>query len=251
MIYAKSISELEALHNNFSKNELVCHYPKFNTYIDRWWHKRLEWTLYYRKSLLVKGNHINNVAEAGIRIVKELVVGWIKAYNMVQMFQFVTDAMELYYKRHLLSIAHNRFDRYIAVKYRGLNASDITANMINKLSGSQRLFAVGSKSDPDIQYRVNMDLCTCSCPKGMDVSPCVYQAAVVKYHHLNFVPTLNPSLRSNTAIIALEDCEIVEFQQNCDESESHNEESRLKNTPLKNTPSTSAVSLLNVLKVPR
>ena len=30
---------------------------------------------------------------------------------------------------------------------------------------------------------------------------------------------------------ASQDCKIVEFQQNCDESESHNEESRLQNTP--------------------
>ena len=58
--------------------------------------------------------------------------------------------MELYYKRRLLSIAHNRFDHYIAVKYRGMNASVITANMINKLSESQRLFVVASKSNPDI-----------------------------------------------------------------------------------------------------
>ena len=43
-----------------------------------------------------------------------------------------------------------------------------------------------------------------------------------------------------------QDCEIVEFQQNCDGSESHNEESCLQNTP-----STSAVSLLNVRKAPR
>ena len=45
---------------------------------------------------------------------------------------------------------------------------------------------------------------------------------------------------------ANQDCEIVEFQQNCDESESHNAESCLQNTT-----STSAVSLLNVLKVSR
>lgn len=61
------------------------------------------------------------MAEAGIRIIKEIVFGWIKAYNVVQMFQFVTDALEMYYKRRLLSIAHNRFDHYIAVKYRGLH----------------------------------------------------------------------------------------------------------------------------------
>ena len=105
----------------------------------------------HRKSLPVRGNHTNNVAEAGIRIVKEIVFGRIKAYNIVQMFQFVTDAMELYYKRHLLCIAHNCFDHYIAVKNRGLNASIITAYVINKLSGSQMLFAVNSKSETDIQ----------------------------------------------------------------------------------------------------
>lgn len=86
--------------------------------------------------MLVRGNHTNNVAEAGIRILKDIVFGRVKAYNIVQMFQFVTDAMELYYKRRLLSVAHNRFDHYIAVKHRGMNASVITANMINKLSES-------------------------------------------------------------------------------------------------------------------
>ena len=194
IIYAKCVSELEALHSKFLKNELTCCYPKFQSYIEKWWQKRMEWALCYRKSLLVRSNHTNNVAEVGIRILKEIVFGRIKAYNLVQMFQFVTDAMELYYKRRLLSIAHNRFDHYIAFKYRGLNAAVIPANKINKQGDSQSLFLVASKSDPEIQYRVDMDLCTCSCPQGMDGSPCIHQAAVVKHHHsvsLNFVPTLN------------------------------------------------------------
>ena len=206
MVYAKSVSELKALHGKFVKNELVSRYPKFQSYFAKWWQKQTEWALCYRKSLLVRGNHTNNVAEAGIRILKEIVFGRIKAYNLVQMFQFVTDAMELYYKRRLLSVAHNRFDHYIAVKYRGLNASIIPVNKINKQSNSQSLFVVASKSDPDAQYTVDMDLCTCSCLQGMDGSPCVHQAAVVKHHHLvslNFVPTLNPSVRRDIAIVAL------------------------------------------------
>ena len=43
-----------------------------------------------------------------------------------------------------------------------------------------------------------------------------------------------------------QDCEIVESLQNCDENEALIDENRLRNTP-----STSAVSLLNVLKAPR
>ena len=52
MVYAKSTSELEALHSKFLKNKLVCCYPKFQRYIEKWWQKRMEWTLCYRKSLL-------------------------------------------------------------------------------------------------------------------------------------------------------------------------------------------------------
>ena len=67
---AKSISEIEVPHNEFSKNEQVCHYLKFRS--DKWWHKHLEWTLYHKISLLVRGNRINKMAEAAIHISKEI-----------------------------------------------------------------------------------------------------------------------------------------------------------------------------------
>ena len=35
-----------------------------------------------------------NYAEAGVKILKELVFSRTKAYNMVQMFHFVVDAMD-------------------------------------------------------------------------------------------------------------------------------------------------------------
>ena len=39
---------------------------------------------------MVLGNHTNNYAEAGMRIIKELLFNRIKAYNLVQLFFFVT-----------------------------------------------------------------------------------------------------------------------------------------------------------------
>ena len=42
MVYAKSVLELETLHNKFSTNKVVSHYLKFKSYIEKWWHKRLE-----------------------------------------------------------------------------------------------------------------------------------------------------------------------------------------------------------------
>ena len=57
MLYAKSASQLQLdeLYKKFNQNELVRQYPKFRSYIEKWWQKRMEWALCYRKSLLVRG----------------------------------------------------------------------------------------------------------------------------------------------------------------------------------------------------
>ncbi len=62
---------------------------------------------------------------SGKKRLKELIFSGVKAYNHVQMFSFITECMELYYCRKLLSAAHNRLDRYISLKYQGLNCSKI------------------------------------------------------------------------------------------------------------------------------
>ena len=57
-------------------------------------------------------------------------------------------------------------------------------------------------------FAINPPSCTCSCSQGIDGSLCIHQAAVVKHHHLiflNFVPTLNLSVRRDIAIVALGD----------------------------------------------
>ncbi len=59
-------------------------------------------------------------------MLNELIFSRVKAYNHVQMFSFITECMELYYCRKLLSAAHNRLDRYISLKYQGLNCSKIS-----------------------------------------------------------------------------------------------------------------------------
>ena len=57
-----------------------------------------------------------------MRILKELVFSRVKAYNLIQMFHFITETMEHYYQTKLLSVAHSRLDRFISMRYLGLNA---------------------------------------------------------------------------------------------------------------------------------
>ena len=81
------------------------------------WSRRSEWALCYRSGLPVRDNNTNNISEAGVRILKEIVFSRVKAYNLAEMFKFVVEKLENYYQRNLLSVAHNCLDRYIQVRF--------------------------------------------------------------------------------------------------------------------------------------
>ena len=129
---------------------------------------------------MMRGNHTNNYAEAGMRIIKEIVFGRIKAYNLIQMFQFVTVTMEKYFVSRLLYMAHSRFRPGIAMCYRELHdlQKDITST--KKLRDSTYLVTVDVEKIGELEYVVDMDIGVCSCSKGFNGAACKHQAAVAK-----------------------------------------------------------------------
>ena len=70
------------------------------THMESLMDKAKEWAHCHRKCLMIRGNHTNNYAEAGIKILKDtkVIITQIKAYNTVQMFHFVIDTMDNYYQ---------------------------------------------------------------------------------------------------------------------------------------------------------
>ncbi len=120
---------------------------------------------------MTKRNNTHNLSEAGIKIIKELIFGRIKAYNLIQMFQFVTESLETYMKRKLLSISHNRFDNFISAKYNTLLAYKIDKSSITLLDVIKMFFVTSSK-DSKVSYRVDMEIGTCSCDIGKNGGPC-------------------------------------------------------------------------------
>ena len=124
----------------------------------------------------------------------------------MQIFHFATEALELYYQRKLLSVAHNRVDHYVSLKFLGKNAMKITKDAITPLQND--LFLVHSKREVDTEYLVDMSLGTCSCPAGRDGSPCSHQHAGILHYQkasLNYIPTMHPAARQKLAYIALGD----------------------------------------------
>ena len=108
----------------------------------------------YRKRMLIRGNHTNSYAEAGMRILNELLFSCIKAYNVIQMFHFITKTMERYYQSKLRSVAHSRVDSFIFLHYQGLHARAYNKEKIHQLTKSQF-------SDPSRMEKISLTMLTC------------------------------------------------------------------------------------------
>ena len=120
LVYSNTKEDLQSKYTSLISSETALRYPHFITHMSEVWQKRKLWAHCSRKSLLIRGNHTNNYAEAGIKILKDLIFGRVKAYNLVQMFYFVVETLELYYKRKFLNIANNRLSRTLLSDFRVL-----------------------------------------------------------------------------------------------------------------------------------
>ena len=69
-----------------------------------YWERKTEWAVCYRNNTTLRGIDTNNYAESGIRILKDVVFRRVRAYNLIQVFEFIVVTFELYYKCHLLAI---------------------------------------------------------------------------------------------------------------------------------------------------
>lgn len=149
-----------------------------------------------------------------MRILKDLVFGRVKAYNMVQMFRFATEVLEMYHQRKLLSIANNRIDHYVSVKFQGKNATKISKEHTKEICEHPGQFIIQSTRYPDQQYLVDTTIGACGCEVGKDGSPCSHQHAVYMNFgrgFINSIPTLQPVLRRELARLALGETAVEEL----------------------------------------
>ena len=145
LVYAENTDKLDTMYQSYKKDSVIQKHKKFMRHLENYWERRDEWSICFRDQTLLRGNNTNNYAESGIRILKDIVFRRVKAYNLVQLFDFVTVTFELYYKRRLLAVAHNRMDRYISLRFKGLGTSKV--NMCNiRESDFEYVYIVKSQS---------------------------------------------------------------------------------------------------------
>ena len=129
-----------------------------------------------------------------MKILKEIVFSRVKAYNCVQLFHFLAETLESYYCRKLLNVSNNTLDTYVTLRFQGLNANKVPKESIEEVDKG-KCYHVKSTSERGVAYVVDMLVGVCTCPQGLDGSPCKHQAAIAIHYgtpSINCIPALAP-----------------------------------------------------------
>ena len=204
LLYSESPEEYDKMYKDMLENESspFLYYENALKRLQDAHERRSEWAITFRRHELTRGNHTNNYAESGIRIIKDQIFERTKAFNPVQMFQFFTTTFELYYERRLLDLAHNRISPSIAKHFyrskelHGAVAIHLTSNY----------YLVKYEGEDGRAYHVDADLGMCTCPIGINGQPCKHQHFVASHFSLhlpNLAPIHSKSGRQLLAVVAV------------------------------------------------
>lgn len=67
-----------------------------------------EWVKYYRLTTITRNQNTNNICEAAICAIKEVVLSYTKAYNVIALLEYIVNVFNKYLSSSLLRIAYNK-----------------------------------------------------------------------------------------------------------------------------------------------
>ena len=196
MVYATSEDQLHNLYQAALSNTTLQEHAKVLTHVESLYERCSEWALCWRSDLPVRSNQTNNYCESAMRVMKDKVLQRTKAFNVLQLIDFVITRLDGHYQRRLIDAANNRLQdtsrssRYLATG----KATD--AASIRQVEPD--LFEVPSETSPDVTYLVDMSVGCSGCPVGTTGGPCKHQAAVLtafKRSSWNFLPSTDTAMR--------------------------------------------------------
>ncbi|KAK3925043.1 Laminin subunit alpha-1 [Frankliniella fusca] len=114
---------------------------------------------------------------------KTTVLERLKAFNIVQLFEFLVTKLDAYYKSRIATVLNNRVHVHQKSRYHAPKTDKLsTLSCTNRIS--ERVFEV-KNSKSSLTYLVDMDAKICSCPKGFTGAPCKHQFYVAKTFNIS------------------------------------------------------------------
>lgn len=198
--YAKSVEQFESLYSNMLEDDIAKQYTVITKHLDDYKTRASEWALCHRRDILIRGHHTDNYAEANIKVIKTKILNRVKAFNIPQLFDFLSKKLEAYFERRISSVITNRVDNYTASRY------FIDEEKLKPLSCSkicQDLYLV-KNSEKGTEYTVDAALELCTCEAGVGGALCKHLYAVVKQYNLSssqVLPFADPASKANLHFI--------------------------------------------------
>ncbi|XP_037502514.1 uncharacterized protein LOC119376918, partial [Rhipicephalus sanguineus] len=140
--------------------------------------KKKEWVVLYRSEVMTRGHNTYNIAEASIRILKDIVLSRTKAFNAVALLESILQVWETCFQARILRHANDCIPSHHILCHNLLKRMPDGAAETIVYQGNQ-CYMVPSAKKNDV-YEVYGDTGICTCPAGNTGAFCKHQALVQK-----------------------------------------------------------------------
>ena len=183
LVFSGSVKEFLSATNAALNDTITKKYPNYQEYLKKSLKCQKEWALCHRKNLITRGNNTDNYTESMINIFKSVILHWMRAYNLIELFKFITEDLEMYFQWKLLALAFGKTQNlHLAPRCFGLTGSTVQLSAVKQSTSDSCKFFVPSRSDSEVNYEVDCRSGICTCPLGSNGNPCAHQAEVaLKY----------------------------------------------------------------------
>ena len=94
LVFSTSEEEFLSAAEGALTDKITVKYPNYQEYLKRSLKRQQEWALCHRKNLITRGNNTDNYTESMINIFKSVILQRMRAYNLIELFKFITEDLE-------------------------------------------------------------------------------------------------------------------------------------------------------------
>ena len=149
----------------------------FNVRVSKLLENKEEWVQLFRDLLPIGGHHTNNFAEAIVRILKDIILLRIKAYNLVALVDYIVNGMEIYLATRLAKYAYKKMSKPMLL-YKELLQRMPSSLAENIVQVDEDTYIVPRSATGEATYEVTASLGVCLCKAGSAGAFCKHQALV-------------------------------------------------------------------------
>lgn len=173
-MYARTVEQFEESISDF---KMQVGHEGYEERIEDFLERKEEWAKLFRDYLIMRGHHTNNLAEATMRILKDIILERVKAYNVVALLDYTINVWNTYLEAKIMKISH-KLDNSLQLLYHNL-LSRMDPKLAEKIvQVDYETFIVPSAVDEIPTYEVNTTIGTCLCKAGTSGAFCKHQALV-------------------------------------------------------------------------